>query len=84
LQGYQSNCIILNKIKVLNKSKVFFYSKAEAVVLLIVIKPGQGVDPARGLTRPGGRVPGFIGQLGSTRKNFKKIKVLIFHMKKLM
>ena len=24
LQGYQSNCIILNKIKVLNKSKVFF------------------------------------------------------------
>jgi len=29
----------------------------------IVIKPGPGVDPARG------RVPGFMGQPGSTRVN---------------
>ena len=54
----------------------------------IVIKPGPGVDPAKG---PG---PGFqgstrvnSGQPGSTRINpekLKKNKVLIFHMKKSM
>jgi hypothetical protein len=51
----------------------------------IVIKPGPGVDPAKG---PG---PGFqgstrvnLGQPGLTRKNLKKNKVLIFHMKKSM
>ena len=54
----------------------------------IVIKPGPRVDPAKG---PG---PGFhgstrvnSGQPGSTRVNpekIKKIKVLIFHMKKSM
>jgi hypothetical protein len=50
----------------------------------IVIKPGPGVDLARGLTWPRGRVPGFMGQPESTQKNFKNIfKVLIFHMKKL-
>jgi len=54
-------------------------------VLSIVIKPGPGVDPAKG---PG---PGFhgstrvnSGQPGLTRKNLKKIKILIFHMKKSM
>jgi len=48
---------------------------------MIVIKSGPG------LTRPRDRVPGFMGQAGSTRinpKKFKKIKILIFHMKKSM
>jgi hypothetical protein len=40
----------------------------------IVIKPGPG------LIRPRGRIPGFIGQPGK----LKKIKVLIFYMKKSM
>jgi hypothetical protein len=40
----------------------------------IVIKPGPGVDPAK---EPGPRFH------GSTRKILKKIKVLIFYMKKL-
>jgi hypothetical protein len=51
----------------------------------IVIKPGPGVDQAKG---PG---PGFhgstrvnSGQPGLTQKNKKKIKILIFHMKKSM
>jgi len=35
------------------------------------------------LARPRGRIPGFMGQLGSIRKNKNKIKVLIFYMKKL-
>jgi hypothetical protein len=55
------------------------------MVLSIVIKPGPGVDPAKG---PG---PGFqgstrvnSGQPGLIRKNFLKKKVLIFHMKKSM
>jgi hypothetical protein len=50
-------------------------------LIFIVIKPGPG------LTRSRSRVPGFMGQPGSTRINpekLKKIKVLIFHMKKSM
>jgi hypothetical protein len=44
------------------------------------------LNPAQGLTQLRGRVPGFMGQPRSTRVNpekFKKIKVLIFYIKKL-
>jgi hypothetical protein len=47
----------------------------------IVIKPGPG------LTRSKYQVPGFMGQPGLTWINpekLKKIKILIFHMKKSM
>jgi len=44
------------------------------VVWVIVIKPDPGVDPAKG--------PG-LGFHGSTQKNYKEIKILIFHMKKI-
>ena len=43
----------------------------------IVIKPGPGVDLAKGPS------PRFYRSTRSTWKNFKKIKVLIFYMKKL-
>jgi hypothetical protein len=44
----------------------------------IVIKPGPGVDPAKG------RGPGFHGSTRVNPEKLKKIKVLIFHMKKYM
>jgi hypothetical protein len=44
----------------------------------IVIKPGPGVDPAKG---PG---PGFLGLTRVNLIKLKKNKVLIFHMKKPM
>ena len=47
-------------------------------VYTIVIKPGTGVDPAKG---PG---PGFHGSTRVNPEKLKKIKVLIFHMKKSM
>jgi len=65
-----------------HKNKKIYIKKNYYYELLsIVIKPGPGVDPAKG---PG---PGFHG---STRVNpdqsgkIKKIKVLMFHMKKFM
>jgi len=48
------------------------------VVISIVIKPGPGVDPAKGLG------PGFHGSTRINPEKLKKIKVLIFHMKKSM
>jgi hypothetical protein len=47
-------------------------------LLTIVIKPGSGVDPAKG---PGS---GFHGSTRVNPEKLKKIKVLIFHMKKSM
>jgi hypothetical protein len=47
----------------------------------IVIKPGPELTWSRD------RIPGFMGQSGSTQvnpKKLKKIKVLIFYMKKSM
>jgi hypothetical protein len=47
-------------------------------VIAIVIKPGPGVDPAKG---PGS---GFHGSTRVNPEKLKKIKFLIFHMKKSM
>jgi hypothetical protein len=54
---------------------VFFSPLNESIAKSIVIKPSPGVDPVRGW------VPGFMGQ---PRKIKKKIKVLIFYIKKSM
>jgi hypothetical protein len=47
-------------------------------VYTIVIKPGPGVDPAKG------RGPEFHGSTQVNPEKLKKIKVLIFHMEKSM
>jgi hypothetical protein len=48
------------------------------ICLIIVIKPGPGVDPAKG------RGPEFHGSTQVNPEKLKKIKVLIFHMEKFM
>ena len=58
-----------------------FFGEQGRGVFIIVIKPSPGVDPTKGLS------PGFHGltRVNSNQpgKFFKKIKVLVFYMKKL-